>query len=141
MNIVLMVRGIGAANRRNRAWAVVVQIGRRRVILERLMMGDIVELFYAGHGRSVRPLASLTSVRIGDGEIESTLKVAPPYAFRIQQIADVFTGRHRYIVTRCTDVARRLWIADYCSLNGIPRLISRACPIGLARDKVDMTRG
>ena len=84
MNIVLMICAIGCANRRDRAWAGVVQIGGRRVILEWLVMGDVIHLFGTGHSRSVSPVASGAAIRIGDREIKSALKEAPGYAFGIQ---------------------------------------------------------
>ena len=124
-----MIRLVGAANRRNRAWTEVTQIGGRRVILERLMMGDVVKLCNFGQGRSVRPFASRAAVRIGSRQIETALKKASAYAFLIQEIADVDVfPAHRCAVTVCTGVARWLRIADNRPLNDILLRIDRWDP-------------
>src|SRR5262249_8684025 len=130
LDVVLMVRLVtGVANEGSGSWRQVVLVGRRRVILEGLMVRYVILLRFA--------IAS----GMGHAAIaEAALEEAPGDSFLVQEIADVLAGHGNRLASRAF-VKGRLGVADHGSARqiaaGVP--IYRRSPVGLAGDQIQRT--
>ena len=121
LHVVLVVRGLGrhavgldaAAYGRERARAHVLRVRRRRVVLERLVVRDVVRRC-AAPGRRLRraAVAAGGAVRVRGGEVEATVEPAPGDLLPVEQVADVLADEQVLVSGRRARVAVRIGVAD-----------------------------
>jgi len=137
--IVLMVRLIGPSNFVDRGWGQVVWVRRRRVVLERFVMRNVVTLRFAVRTDVRRRALRLAIHNRLRGE--SSLEPISGNSFPIQQITDVRTAqRHR--LTRRAVIEEGLRIADDAAFHNVACDVTRRVrdPVGLTRDEVKRAR-
>src|ERR1700674_4685211 len=104
MAVVLMVCTIGAGTDRTHARRPLMGwVGRARVVLERLVMGNVIDLRREGVcKRRVLTRATGRAVRIRDSQIEPAFEPSPGQIRSAEQIADVGTGEMRAVASRAS---------------------------------------
>src|SRR5262249_39963460 len=91
LDVILMIRHISQADATHGTRTQMVGIGRRSIVLERLVMRYVVVFVHAGYwGGSIAGTTSRT-VRIDDAQVESTLEPAPGNTSAIEQVTDVWS--------------------------------------------------
>src|SRR4051794_17891819 len=94
LEVILVVRRVSRMTNRDRGrWPEVQRIGRRRIVLKRLMVRDIISRS-GNYGGTRRTCAARGSVGIRDLKVKASLEPAPSRADGIQKVADV-SPRHR----------------------------------------------
>src|SRR5664279_6418597 len=79
--VVLVVGRIALlANHRDRRWPCVLKVLRRSVVLERLVVRNVIDLFRPRYGRRMGAAATRAAVRIGDAKVKAAFEEAPGHA-------------------------------------------------------------
>ena len=92
----------------------VLEVGRREVILERLVVRDVVGALDVDERRGGDTAAAGRAVGILGGQVEATFEEAPADVLGVEQVADVLARHQRGRVLRVrADVAGRVEVADH----------------------------
>src|SRR5215469_4344978 len=113
IDVVLMIRCITRADATDGPWTDMVGIGRRGVVLERLVMGHIVAFVDPGYRGGGIALTTGRTVGIDDTQIESALEPSPSDARAVEQVTNVWSAQLNFVTGRGrTNVANRVGITD-----------------------------
>src|SRR6266851_1219599 len=112
VDVILMIRGTGVSNFRNRRGPRVTWIGGRRVVLEESMMRDVIARCTRKAGRT--PLAARGSIGVLHREVKPTHERPPTNTSRVEQIADILSlhSHHRAARANVPDWVRIVYYGE-----------------------------
>src|SRR5579864_3276098 len=113
---VVLILGNGVewlSNCRYRGGTCMSRVRGRCIVLERLMVRNVINLFYSGDRGGRAALASRAAVRVRDRQVKSAFEEAPSHAGGIKQVADIRPA-HLDLIRGRADVTQRIRVVDDC---------------------------
>src|SRR5260370_25422879 len=117
VDVVLMVRGAGVPNLRNGRRPRVGEVGRRRIVLEKCVMRDVIAGCPCKACRT--PLAAGRAIAVLDCQVKATHERPPTYTGPTEQIAYILPFHTHHRAARA-HVPKWIGIADDRERSGSP---------------------